>query len=217
MSRVLSVTFNTLSAEEIKKNAVVKITKPISTSFNKDTSETPYDDRLGLIDNGKHCMTCNHTAIKCPGHFGYIELPEPVINRLYLKHIINILSVICDKCSRCIINEDLGIYNGLSTNVASRQKRLTNLQKLCKKLQYCQYKDCMARRVSYSLVGKNIVKFFTNKKTSLTLSTSDILELFLSISNKTCEFIGISNRPENMIFTIFPVAPIRARPYYQHG
>lgn len=213
MSKVSSIRFSTLSSSEIRKNAVVKIVNPVSNSNSKDTIGTPYDERLGIIDNGKYCMTCNQSAIKCPGHYGYIELPEPVVNRLYIKHIINVLSVICDKCHRCILNENLGIYNGLSINVQSKHKRLVNLQKLCKKVYICQHKDCMEQRVSYSLVGKTIVKFFINKKTSINVSASDILEKFNRLDKKTVDFIGMAFRPENMIFTAFPVAPIRARPY----
>ena len=35
------------------------------------------DPRLGSIDRGVKCATCDENMSECPGHFGHIELAVP--------------------------------------------------------------------------------------------------------------------------------------------
>src|SRR5271166_3995974 len=45
------------------------------------------DARLGVIDNHSRCDTCNLTSLECPGHFGHIELAEPVFHVVLIKYL----------------------------------------------------------------------------------------------------------------------------------
>ena len=36
------------------------------------------DGCLGTLEPGQKCLTCGNTSARCPGHFGHIELAEPV-------------------------------------------------------------------------------------------------------------------------------------------
>ena len=38
------------------------------------------DPRLGSIDRGVKCGTCDENMSECPGHFGHIELAVPVFH-----------------------------------------------------------------------------------------------------------------------------------------
>lgn len=38
------------------------------------------DPRLGTIDRGMRCGTCDENMAECPGHFGHIELATPVFH-----------------------------------------------------------------------------------------------------------------------------------------
>ena len=38
------------------------------------------DPRLGSIDRGVKCATCDENMSECPGHFGHIELAVPVFH-----------------------------------------------------------------------------------------------------------------------------------------
>src|SRR5207245_8905299 len=45
------------------------------------------DGRLGTLEPRQKCKTCGNTASACPGHFGHIELAEPVIHSAFAKTI----------------------------------------------------------------------------------------------------------------------------------
>lgn len=44
------------------------------------------------------CSTCGHNNYKCPGHFGHIELPVPVVNPLFHKALSMLLKLSCLSC-----------------------------------------------------------------------------------------------------------------------
>lgn len=44
------------------------------------------------------CVTCGHVGHKCPGHFGHIELPVPVVNPLFHKGLATLIKLACLKC-----------------------------------------------------------------------------------------------------------------------
>ena len=60
------IQFGIYSSEEIVKNSVceihnVKLTGPHSV----------YDERMGIMEPNKKCVTCGQTEKKCIGHFGH--------------------------------------------------------------------------------------------------------------------------------------------------
>ena len=53
------------------------------------------DLRLGTCDIYLPCSTCGENSLNCPGHFGHIELAEPVFHFGFLEHLKNILQCVC--------------------------------------------------------------------------------------------------------------------------
>lgn len=47
---------------------------------------------------GGFCTTCQQTFLYCPGHFGRIELPLPVINPLFSKTLLQLCRLSCLEC-----------------------------------------------------------------------------------------------------------------------
>jgi DNA-directed RNA polymerase II subunit RPB1 len=105
ISAITGVQFGIYSPEELLKRSVAHITE--STLY--DSSGEPkigglFDPRMGYIEPYKKCKTCQQTHIKCPGHFGHIELVKPVFNMQYDAEIVKILKCFCIKCSRILVN-----------------------------------------------------------------------------------------------------------------
>ena len=63
------------------------------------------DIRLGSCDMFIPCSTCGEKYLDCPGHFGHTVLAEPVFHYGFLPHLRNILSCICLKCSKLLIDK----------------------------------------------------------------------------------------------------------------
>ena len=90
------VFFSARTASEIRTG--VKIDTPLKKG--KDTNGTVYDIRMGPSGPGQMCGTCGEFEKLCPGHPGYIELPEPCFNSSYEEIIIGILQCICFDCQK---------------------------------------------------------------------------------------------------------------------
>ena len=111
------ITFGVYSAEEIEKMSVCKINSTKLCSSEKNIGNmngTVYDPRMGPFDNGIACATCGLSIIDCVGHFGSINLVEPVVHPLYYKQVISFLKCFCTKCFKLLITEDQINLNSLN-------------------------------------------------------------------------------------------------------
>jgi DNA-directed RNA polymerase II subunit RPB1 len=107
LSSIREIRFSFLSPEEIKKRSVVHITE---SNFYDSSGEPRYnglfDQRMGVIDRDKKCLTCKQNNVDCPGHFGHIEFAKPVYNLQFIKQIHLILRCVCNRCSKLLLSKD---------------------------------------------------------------------------------------------------------------
>jgi DNA-directed RNA polymerase, subunit A' (EC 2.7.7.6) len=103
---IKAIKFGIFPPAEIRKYSVVEITIP--ETYDEDGLPIPgglMDNRLGVLEPGQVCGTCGNTASECPGHFGHIELAEPVIHVSFADDIKLLLTVTCRSCGRLLIPE----------------------------------------------------------------------------------------------------------------
>ena len=109
VSEIKSIEFGVLSSQEVIQNAVCKISNTKLSGV-----ESVYDDRMGAnTENNIPCVTCEMSAKKCPGHFGYIELNECIIHPLFYKYVVSFLRCFCISCNRLLITKDQVVLCGL--------------------------------------------------------------------------------------------------------
>lgn len=60
-----------------------------------------------MTEKSEPCGTCRKNFFYCPGHFGYIDLPLPVVNPIFHRIIGIILRMSCLKCFRFQIPEHI--------------------------------------------------------------------------------------------------------------
>lgn len=115
-----NVTFSIFTEDEIRRLSVLKICSTITfDALGYPVSGGLYDKCLGLIsftsefahknneiyllgpvsEKGDPCGTCFQNVYQCPGHYGHIELPLPVINPVFTKIIATVLKLSCFSCS----------------------------------------------------------------------------------------------------------------------
>ena len=99
--------FGLLSPQEIRKLSIAEI----QTADTYDEDGAPItsglmDGRLGTLEPRQRCKTCGNTAIRCPGHFGHIELAVPVIHIEFTKIIQNLLNSTCRNCGRILLSPE---------------------------------------------------------------------------------------------------------------
>lgn len=102
---ITSVKFLYLSPEEIRKLSAVEVTE---TEVFAQLQSAPipgglYDLRMGPVERGDTCKTCNLQA-ECPGHLGHIELACEVYNPFLMKQLYALIKKCCTRCFRFRLN-----------------------------------------------------------------------------------------------------------------
>ena len=95
------ITFAVWSPQEIRKYSVCEITQP--ETYDEDGMAVQgglMDGRLGVLEPGQKCLTDGNTAARSPGHFGHIELSEPVLHIAFVDNIHKLLQATCRTCGR---------------------------------------------------------------------------------------------------------------------
>ena len=126
------IKFSVLSPSEIRKYSVTEITAP--ETYDEDGLPVQgglMDGRLGTLEPGQKCGSCGNTALRCPGHFGHIELAEPAIHIAFADNIYKLLLAFCRACGRIKLSEDAvaKVRLQLDTQLSIRPGLRTKLSK----------------------------------------------------------------------------------------
>jgi len=209
-----SIVFGVYSSEEIIKMSVCKIDNAKKSGYG-----TVYDERMGTCDSTKKCETCGENASICPGHFGHIELNEPILHPLYYKRILAFLNCFCLKCCRLLLLKDQIYLAGL--NRYKGEFRFTKIIEKLKKVDMCCHEECGCDqpKCKFSTTDCSIYKVYENRetgKTSILMTTDEIKKIFDNILPEDIELLGFDPElapPRNFIISTIPVLPICDRPY----
>ena len=99
--------FGLFSPQELRRLSAVAV--QTADTYDEDgapISSGLMDGRLGTLEPRQRCRTCGNTAIRCPGHFGHIELAVPIIHIIFTKIIHDLLRATCRNCGRITLPEE---------------------------------------------------------------------------------------------------------------
>jgi len=213
------IKFSVWSPNEIRKYSVAEITAP--ETYDEDGMAVQgglMDGRLGTLEPGQKCLTCGNTSARCPGHFGHIELAEPILHIAFIDNIRKLLLSTCRSCSRLLIpEEDLVKFSEIKKNKAAytifSQKRIPELiLDRAKKSKECPH----CGKVQYELIFTKPTIFI--EKTELgenRLLPITIRERFSQITDGDLNLLGFDHttaRAEWFILQVLPVPPVTVRP-----
>lgn len=60
------------------------------------------DPRLGTIGREYLCATCEGDSVECPGHWGHLELAEPMYQIHFIKVVLRVLRSVCHRCCKLL-------------------------------------------------------------------------------------------------------------------
>ena len=193
------------------------------------------DPRLGPADSNTKCFTCELNNANCPGHFGHIDLAEPVFHIGYLQFVKKILDCICLRCSKLLIHKNEDELEDMLKNKQGKN-RMAEIRNLVKNVTYCQKANygCGTQvakiriEIKKSTAMINIIAetdlenikdeslIIEGKKKLRQILTPEIIyDRLKNISDDDCRILGIDpkrSRPEMMVHKIFPVPPVQMRP-----
>lgn len=215
-----SIRFSVLSPSEIRKYSVAEITAP--ETYDEDGMPVQgglMDSRLGTLEPGQKCASCGNTAARCPGHYGHIELAEPVMHITFVDVIHKLLLSTCRSCGRLLLPEaDLTSYKekigaknastpGLAEGVAKEIIART------KKIKVCPH--CGKQQLEIDFTKPTVFHEITEGGGANRLVPVAIRERLERIPNEDLELLGFdyrSSRPEWYILQVLPVPPVTVRP-----
>ncbi|WP_420544772.1 DNA-directed RNA polymerase subunit A' [Nitrosopumilus sp.] len=213
------IRFSVWSPTEIRKYSVAEITAP--ETYDEDGMPVQgglMDGRLGTLEPGQKCLTCGNTAARCPGHFGHIELAEPVLHIAFIDNIYKLLQSTCRSCARLKVpQEDLEVFKKIKTKEAAytviSQKRIPEqIIEKAKKAKECPH----CGKTQYELIFTKPTIFV--EKTEIgehRLLPITIRERFSQILDEDLELLSydpVTARPEWFILQALPVPPVTVRP-----
>ncbi|KAL9612918.1 MAG: hypothetical protein Q9167_002501 [Letrouitia subvulpina] len=136
---IQEIQFGLLSPEEIKNMSVAPIEYPETMD---EQNQRPRhmglaDPRLGSIDRGVKCGTCDENMSECPGHFGHIELATPVFHIGFLGKIKKILETVCHNCGKILVDESNPAFVD-AQRIRDPKRRFDAVWRLCKPKTLCE-------------------------------------------------------------------------------
>jgi len=213
------IKFSVWSPTEVRKFSVAEITAP--ETYDEDGMPVQgglMDNRLGTLEPGQKCATCGNTSAKCPGHFGHIELAEPVLHIAFVDDIHKLLLISCRSCNRIKLEaEELTKYKQIrDAKAAYAVLRLENIKdeiiERSKKVKVCPH----CGKEQYDLIftkptifvektdaGENRLLPITIRERLSHVPDDDLM--LLGYDPKTA-------RPEWFVLQVLPVPPVTVRP-----
>jgi len=210
---ISSIAFGLYSPDEILDISCCKI-----DNSKRAGPGTVYDPRMGTTDETV-CETCHESAEICPGHFGHIELNEPILHPLYYKEIVNFLKCVCIKCWRLLILPEQIELDGLS-RIKGPSRFVKILEKISKTV-VCCHDDCNTEQPDVKFIANEEVVSLCytcpdKTKTSIILASEEILKILNHLTDDDVKLLGFDPalvHPRNLIFVNYPVMPPACRPY----
>jgi DNA-directed RNA polymerase III subunit RPC1 len=207
-----SIEFGVYSREEIINMAVCKVDK-----VGLSGPGTVYDKAMGCVTGtNEECVTCKQKK-ECWGHFGYIELNEPILHPLYYKLAVAFLKCVCKRCYRLLILDDYIELRSLQK--LKGKNRFTKLLNILSKIDICSHCSQPQPKVMYKVKDNTINLEYKQKKgdgkISIVLDTQTIKEIFDNITDDVVVMMGLDPKrihPRNLVLTVFPVIPPCSRP-----
>jgi len=212
------ISFGLISPKDLRKQSVVEIQTP--DTYDEDGAPITaglMDGRLGTLEPRQRCKTCGNTAIRCPGHFGHIELAVPIVHIEFTKIIFDLLKSTCRTCGRILLTEDAS---------KKARQRIERFNELLGTIPDEVYKEIMAEikakqcpycaAPQYKITFEKPTKFIEQTDAgSEPLTPSMIRERLERISDEDLEILGFNPkvaRPEWMVLQVLPVPPVYVRP-----
>lgn len=135
------IQFSILNPDEIKQMSVTENGIQYAEIYENGNPKEGglMDPRQGVIDRTSRCKTCGGNLSECCGHFGHLELAEPVFHVGFLPMTIKILRCVCFYCSKLLVSPtNTRVKDIINETHGNPRKRLTLIYDMCKTKSVCE-------------------------------------------------------------------------------
>ena len=218
---ITALQFGLMPPELIRRQSVVEVQTPMTYVNGKPVENGLFDPRMGTLEQGTICPTDGLPPALCPGYFGHLELAIPVYYIQYFDTILEILRVVCPRCSKLLLDKEKYKYL-LELPNNRRWKRVYSL--VGGKIKRCgeQNEGCGCKQPRYVKKGFasiNAEWVSKGETTLMEMTPQSVREIFKRINDEDVTFMGFSpvlSRPEWMVCVTLAVPPPAVRPSVKH-
>jgi DNA-directed RNA polymerase subunit A' len=213
------IKFSIWSPVEVRKFSVAEVTAP--ETYDEDGMPVQgglMDNRLGTLEPGQKCATCGNTSARCPGHFGHIELAEPVLHIAFIDDIHKLLLITCRSCNKIKLRpEELARYKSIrdakaAYAVITLESIKEEIIEKAKKVKVCPH----CGKEQYDLIFTKPTIFVEKTEAGENrLLPITIRERLVHIPDTDLTLLGYdptTARPEWFVLQVLPVPPVTVRP-----
>lgn len=201
-----------MTPDEIRTLAVCKI---ISPDRGTELDGGLFDKSMGSTQRGVLCITCGRDDKGCPGHLGYTDLPQPIVNPIFEEETILTADCVCPYCGDTYITEKF--FNSLGLNKVPKKKLLKVVSELSNKWLYKLHDHGIAK-TTYDREMKGPKLCYSveidGKTKKIGRSIPRLAKIFSAIPKEKLKLLGFTGRthPLNFIQYCIPISPPCIRP-----
>ncbi len=220
LKTIRGIDFALFSPSEVRKYSVAEVTQP--ETYDEDGMPVQgglMDSRLGTLEPGQKCGTCGSTAGRCPGHFGHIELAEPVLHIAFVDEINKLIQTTCRTCGRILLpQQELDAYRTRLSNRTDFSPALVDevakeITTKAKKVKLCPH--CGKQQYQIEFTKPTIFHEITEEGGATRLLPVAVRERLERINDEDLallDFNAKAARPEWFVLQVLPVPPLTVRP-----
>jgi DNA-directed RNA polymerase II subunit RPB1 len=211
--------FGLLSADEIAKMAVCKVTETMLYYRGLPASGGLLDPLMGTVDRRHKCASCLRDPQTCQGHPGYLQLSFPCYHIGYMETVLKILRSTCFGCTRvCVSDETADAMTGNSGK--TRMGLVHHSTRTQRKCPHCDMPRPIVTRVpfGFSLEWPEGAVWESEEERDYCtqqFTARDALSILENLSDEDIVLLGLDpvlSHPKNMIFQNLVVPPVCTRP-----
>lgn len=219
--KIVGVQFGLLDPKVVRRQSVVPIVTSVMYSKQVPESGGMNDLRMGTCDRRTYCATCRNSMIKCPGHFGHMDLAIPMYHFCMIGTVVKMLRCVCVFCSHLLVDI---FEDDPRLQLVNPSERLEFISNMCKTRRQCPRCEAPQPKYVHSTIhtdiAMNISAMVFEDETerdilSNTFTAARALEILKGISDAHVKILGScprNARPEWMIMTVLQIPPPISRP-----
>ncbi|OII73227.1 DNA-directed RNA polymerase II III subunit [Cryptosporidium ubiquitum] len=225
-----AVEFSAMGKDEIARSAHMEV---LHREIYKPMTNIPLqggvlDSRLGAHRADAQCSSCGGSLKTCGGHWGYIDLQQPVFHVGYFKHLYGVLCCICKSCGAFLLKgeekrQHLARLKQSCSIAHSYRLQFRKLVERCKKVKTCP--RCMSQQGQLRRTIRPTLDQFMKLTHTIKIDGKDYVEDLTPIYVQTLlERVPYQDldiletfKPGNLLISRLPVPPNCIRPSVTMG
>lgn len=229
LRKIHEVQFEVFKERQVKDYAVCLVEHAKSYENGVPVRGGINDLRMGTTDFDHKCETCDLLHPECPGHFGYLELAEPLFNIGLFDLMLNALKCVCSQCGALLFDatDPTEMKKLVGLTGVNRLRMVAKLSgRTCKTRTDPHSNEGVGCGANQQRLGRfqgiypGLSVYARNEEEGETWHADLCMQVLSRVSDHDAEVMGfdpVRCHPRDLILTVLPIPPPQVRPAVAFG